>query len=597
MKDFLKYTLASMTGMILLGVIMGILGIISIVGMVASESATAPIEDNSVFVLSLKGMVEERSSGDINPLNYFSGNTEASVGLNDILHAIKVAKENDKIKGIYIESGIVAFDSYATARTLRNALIDFKKSGKWVVAYADSYLQGAYYVSTAADKVYMDNFGSIDLKGIGTKAEYYKGLYDKIGIRYDATRVGKYKSYVERNTRTNMSPEDREQRMAYMQGLWNIITKDIAASRHLTATVINKYANDSLMALADQQSYIKMKLIDKVMYPDEVKSDIKKRLDLKEDDDIKQVSVSDLADVSTDEKDDGDEVAVYYATGEIVDQSLTDFTGEQNIVGSKMSQDIMDLAKDDDVKAVVIRVNSPGGSATAAEQIWHAINVLKTKKPVVVSMGGVAASGGYMISAPANVIYAEPATITGSIGIFGMFPNFSGLLTDKLGITFDNVQTNKYTNFMENLTLNKDNSVERGYLQNYINRGYDQFLTIVSEGRHMTKSTVNEIAQGRVWLANDGVRVKLVDKIGTLDDAVKKAAQLAKLSDYHQQSYPELKGWWESIMDQASGNKGNYLDSQLREILGDQYEQYIFLRTINKRAKLQARLPFSTRVK
>jgi protease-4 len=277
MKDFLKYTLASMTGMILLGVIMGILGIISIVGMVASESATAPIEDNSVFVLSLKGMVEERSSGDINPLNYFSGNTEESVGLNDILHAIKVAKENDKIKGIYIESGIVAFDSYATARTLRNALIDFKKSGKWVIAYADSYLQGAYYVSTAADKVYMDNFGSIDLKGIGTKAEYYKGLYDKIGIRYDATRVGKYKSYVERNTRTSMSPEDREQRMAYMQGLWNIITKDIAASRHLTAAVINKYANDSLMALADQQSYIKMKLIDKVMYPDEVKSDIKTR--------------------------------------------------------------------------------------------------------------------------------------------------------------------------------------------------------------------------------------------------------------------------------------------------------------------------------
>lgn len=597
MKDFLKYTLASMTGMILLGVIMGILGIISIVGMVASESATAPVEDNSVLVLSLKGQVEERSTGEINPMNYFSGNTETSVGLNDMLHAITVAKQNDKIKGIYIESGIVSFDSYATAKSLRNALLDFKKSGKWIVAYSDNYLQAAYYVSSAADKVYLNNTGSVDINGIGTKAEYYKGLYDKIGIRYDATRVGKYKSYVESNTRTSMSPEDREQRMAYMQGLWSIITKDIAASRHLTPATINQYANDSLLALADQKSYINMKLVDKLMYPEEVKSAIKTKLSLKEDDDIKQVSVGDLANVSTDEKEDGDEVAVYYATGEIVDQDLAGFTGEQNIVGSKMSQDIMDLADDDDVKAVVIRVNSPGGSASAAQQIWHAIKVLKSKKPVVVSMGGVAASGGYMISAPAHVIYAEQATITGSIGIFGMFPNISGLVTDKLGITFDNVQTNKYTNFMSDLVLNKDNSVERGYLQNYVNRGYDQFLSIVADGRHMTKTAVNEIAQGRVWLANDGLRVKLVDKIGTLDEAVKEAAKLAKLSDYHQESYPELKGWWDNFLEQASGNKGNYLDSQLHEILGDQYEQYILLRTINKRDKLQARLPFSTKVK
>lgn len=597
MKDFLKYTLASMTGMVLLGVIMGILGIVSIVGMVASESATAPIEDNSVYVLSLKGLVEERATDKFNPLNYFSGNAEESIGLNDILHAIKVAKDNDKIKGIYIESGIVAFDSYATAQSLRNALMDFKKSGKWVISYSDNYLQAAYYVSTAADKVYLNSTGSIDLKGLGSKSEYYKGLYDKIGVRYDATRVGKYKSYVESKTRTNMSPEDREQRMTYMQGLWNIITKDIATSRHLTTTTINQYANDSLLALAEQNSYIKMKLVDKLMYPEEMKSVIKKKLELKDDDDINQVSTSDLIDVSTDEKDDGDEVAVYYATGEIVDQDLEGFTGEQNIMGSKMAKDLIDLADDDDVKAVVVRVNSPGGSASAAEQIWHAMKVLKSKKPVVVSMGGVAASGGYMISVPANVIYAEPATITGSIGIFGMFPNVSGLLTDKLGITFDNVQTNKYTNFMEDLVLNKDNSVERGFLQNYINHGYDKFLSIVSDGRHMSKTAVNEVAQGRVWLANDGIRVKLVDKIGTLDDAVKKAAQLAKLQNYYQGTYPELKGWWENLMDETSSNKGNYLDAQLHEILGDQYEQYIFLRTINKRDKIQARLPFSTRVR
>ena len=264
-------------------------------------------------------------------------------------------------------------------------------------------------------------------------------------------------------------------------------------------------------------------------------------------------------------------------------------------MGKKTVEDLNRLAADDDVKAVVLRVNSPGGSAVASEQIWHAIKQLKQKKPVVVSMGGVAASGGYMISAGADYIFAEPTTITGSIGIFGLIPNLSGLVTDKLGITFDDVTTNNYTNYMENLVMSKENSRELAFMQTFVDRGYDTFLSIVADGRKMKKEQVNEIAQGRVWLATDALPIKLVDKLGTLDDAVKKAAELAKLTEYYTSPYPAKVSFMDQLMEQ--NKKGSYLDAELRNILGEQYESWIFLRTINKRNRLQARLPFSTRVK
>ena len=595
MKDFLKYTLATVTGIIIFTLVVGMICVISLVGMAASDSATVNVKENSVFMIKLSGLVDERSTDNMNLLGMISGSEMSAIGLDDVLSSIRKAKENEDIKGIYIEAGAVEFDSYATVQTIRDALKDFKKSGKWIIAYGDEYMQMSYWLASVADEIYLSPTGMLDFKGLGLKAEYDTGLLEKIGVKYQAVRVGKYKSYVESKTRRDMSPEDREQRMAYTQGVWDHMLKDISESRKVSVEALNQLANDSIVAFADQQDYLKAKLIDKLLYPEELRDVVKKKLALDNDDDIPQMTLGDMLNVKSSQREKGEKIAVYYAVGEITDSDLSSLTGSQGIVGSSMSESLRKLADDEDVKAVVIRVNSPGGSAAASEQIWHAVKLLKAKKPVVVSMGGVAASGGYMISAAADYIFAEPTTITGSIGIFGLVPNLSGLVTDKLGVTFDDVTTNTYTNYMENIVLEKENSKELQYMQGYVDRGYDTFLSIVADGRKMKKEQVNEIAQGRVWLATDALPIKLVDKLGSLDDAVKKAAELAKLDEYHTASYPAKTSWFDQLM--AQDKKGSYLDAELRNILGSHYDEWIMLRTINKRNKLQARLPFSTKVK
>lgn len=595
MKDFLKYTLATVTGIIIFTLVVGMICVISLVGMAASDSATVNVKENSVFMIKLSGLVDERSTDNMNLLGMISGSEMSAIGLDDVLSSIRKAKENEDIKGIYIEAGAVEFDSYATVQTIRDALKDFKKSGKWIIAYGDEYMQMSYWLASVADEIYLSPTGMLDFKGLGLKAEYDTGLLEKIGVKYQAVRVGKYKSYVESKTRRDMSPEDREQRMAYTQGVWDHMLKDISESRKVSVEALNQLANDSIVAFADQQDYLKAKLVDKLLYPEELRDVVKKKLALDNDDDIPQMTLGDMLNVKSSQREKGEKIAVYYAVGEITDSDLSSLTGSQGIVGSSMSESLRKLADDEDVKAVVIRVNSPGGSAAASEQIWHAVKLLKAKKPVVVSMGGVAASGGYMISAAADYIFAEPTTITGSIGIFGLVPNLSGLVTDKLGVTFDDVTTNTYTNYMENIVLEKENSKELQYMQGYVDRGYDTFLSIVADGRKMKKEQVNEIAQGRVWLATDALPIKLVDKLGSLDDAVKKAAELAKLDEYHTASYPAKTSWFDQLM--AQDKKGSYLDAELRNILGSHYDEWIMLRTINKRNKLQARLPFSTKVK
>ena len=437
-------------------------------------------------------------------------------GLDMLTEAISKAKDNSQVKGMYVELGPVSFDSPATMIALRRALNDFKKSGKWIVAYGDVVTQGAYYVASAADKLYLNTTGQIEFKGLGRQTTYLKGLYDKIGVKYQTVKVGKYKSFVESNTRTNMSDEDREQRLAYMNGIWNIMTDDIAQSRHIEAARLKQYANDSILMFAQQKDYLQMKLIDGLLYPEEVKAEVQKRLGLDKDDDIMQISTRNMALAEQPKKkDNGDEVAVYYAIGDINDMDLSNLTGETGIVGKTMAADLRELADDDDVKAVVIRVNSGGGSAVASEQIHHAVELLKKKKPVVVSMGGAAASGGYMISCGASHIIAEPATITGSIGIFGMIPNISSLMTDKLGITYDEVSTSKYTNAVERLVTAKNNEQELKFLQNSVEWGYDRFISLVAQGRQLTKERVHEIAQGRVWLGKDAVKLGLVDQLGS----------------------------------------------------------------------------------
>ena len=596
MKDFFKFTLATICGIVLLSVISGILFMISIVGVIASDSASTKVEDNSVFVLKMNGVVNERSE-ESNPFSSLLGQTDMEeMGLDDIIACIRKAKDNDDVKGIYLEGGVMAFDSPASAQQIRDALLDFKESGKWIIAYADQYLQTSYYVASVADSIFLNKTGMIDFKGLGGKNEYMAGLYEKLGIKYQPVRVGKYKSYVERQTRKGMSDEDREQRLAYLQGIWQHMLKDMADSRKTTVEKLDQLANDSIMVFANPDDYLQARLIDGLMYPDEIKNVIKAKLELDDDDDINQLLFSDMLNVKAKKKDKGDEIAIYYAYGEIIDQPLSAFASGHAIVGSTTVDDLNKLAADDDVKAVVIRVNSGGGSAVASEQIWRAVENLKAKKPVVVSMGGVAASGGYMISSGANYIMAEPTTITGSIGIFGLIPNLSGLVTDKLGVTFDGVTTNKYTDYENNLVLAKENSQEIAFMQTYVDRGYETFLGIVGKGRGMTRDEVHEVAQGRVWLATDALPIHLVDSLGSLDDAVKKAAELAKVDEYHTGVHPEKKDWMDSFLDDDK-NKGTYLDGELHALLGDLYEPVMQMRLDQQRNRLQARLPYSVAVK
>ena len=594
MKEFFKYVLATICGILILGIVMSIMFIVSLAGMALSGDSSAKVKSNSVFTLSLNGTVQERGEED-SPLNMLLGQANMSVmGLDDIVSSIRKAKEQEDIKGIYIETNAVTFDAPAIAQEVRDALKDFKKSGKWIIAYGDNYTQGAYYVASVADSVFMNKTGLLELRGLGGKGEYYAGLYEKLGVKYQAVKVGKYKSAVERQIRKDMSDEDREQRMAYLQGIWQYWLKDIAESRKLKAEDIDQMVSDSILAFANPQDYVKGKLIDRVMYPEEIKKVIKTKLGLKEDDDIRQMTLSDMKNVKKMAKDEGEKVAVYYAYGEIIDATSSLFSTDHNIVGSDVVKDLTKLAKDKDVKAVVLRVNSPGGSAVASEQIWHAIKLLKEKKPVVVSMGGYAASGGYMISAPASYIVADPTTITGSIGIFGLVPNVNGLLTDKLGITFDGAKTNRFTDFEENLVFAKENSEEIKYMQSYVDRGYETFLKIVADGRKMSRDEVHEIAQGRVWLATDAQKIKLVDKIGSLDDAVTKAAELAKIDKYYTAAYPAEPSFFEQLMEEKENT--SYLDAEMRELLGDLYEPILNVRRDQQRNRLQARLPFVLKV-
>ena len=595
-------TLATICGIAIFLMITAFFLVISLVGMIASDSASTKVKENSVFVIKLNGTISERAESGT-PLDAILGmNDMSAMGLDDLIASIRKAKDNEDIKGIYLEGGAASFDAPATAQQLRDALKEFKKSGKWIVAYADQYYQASYYVASIADNIYLNDHGSVDFKGLGGKGEYMKGLYDKLGIKYQVAKVGKYKSYVESNTLTGMSDYDREQRTAYLNGIWNYWLKEIAEGRKVKAEDLNQLADDNVMAFVDTKDYVTAKLIDKVLFPEEIKAEIKNRLKIDKDDEIPQLTLSDMLNVKSDKNTDGEKVAVYYAYGSIVDSETMNLLngGGHCIVGKSTAEDLRKLADDDDVKAVVFRVNSGGGSAVASEQIRHALKLLKAKKPVVVSMGGMAASGGYWISSPANYIFAEPTTITGSIGIFGLIPNFSGLVTDKLGVTFDGVTTNKFTDYEQDLILGKNTDEVMSKMQTYIEHGYQNFLDIVSEGRGMKPEQVDSIGQGRVWLATDALNIKLVDKLGSLDDAVKKAAELAKLKEYHTSTYPGKGSWLDNFMPKE--NKGTYLDGQiqaeLKALLGDLYEPLMQIRNdIQNNSRIQARMLDDVRVK
>ena len=588
MKDFLKYTAATIVGLLIFTIIIVAIGMMSIVGMIASGSSSAPISDNSVMVLSLNGTLEERSETDV--MSSLMGGGTSSTGLDEVLNAIKKAKENDNIKGIYIEASAFSADSYASLQAIRKALVDFKKSGKWIVSYGDTYSQGTYYLASTADKVLMNPQGMVDWHGLGGQQMLLKDLLAKFGVKVQLSKVGAYKSAPEMFTADKMSEENREQITAYMNGIWENILKDVSESRKISVDQLNQYA-DSLITFDEPQNFVKYKFVDKLVYTDEVKDVVKEMLKIGKDDNINKVSLSSMVNAKG-SRNDGEAIAVYYAYGDVVDGAAGGLSQGHTIDAQKVCKDLEKLMNDDDIKAVVLRINTGGGSAYASEQIWHSMKQLKAKKPVVVSMGGMAASGGYYISCIGNYIYAEPTTLTGSIGIFGMFPDASQLLTEKLGVKFEEIKTNKFATFGS--MSRPINEEEMAYLNRYIERGYDLFRSRVAEGRKMSVDEVEKIAQGHVWLGQDALKIKLVDALGGLDDAIKKAAELAKIEEYHSVAYPEPEGWETQLLNKFNDN--NYIEAQARLVLGEYYEPFMLLRTMDKQNAIQARIPFYLRV-
>lgn len=592
MKDFIKNVLATMVGMFGFFIVMGVIGMMSIIGMIASGNAAQNVEKNSVFVLNLSGTISEQ--GSENPLSMFTGDNSLNSGLNDILSSIKKAKANDDIKGIYIEAGALAAN-YATLQEIRNALADFRKSGKWIVAYGDFYTQGAYYVASVADKVYINPKGIVDWHGIGAQTMFYKDFMAKFGVKWEVVKVGTFKSATETFTEEKMSDANRLQTQTFIDGTWRNVCDAVSKSRGISVDSLNSYA-DSYLALQATETLVKAKMVDGMMYGDQVKDAVKKMMKLEKDDDIAQLTLNDMLNVK-DGKVEGSEIAVYYAEGDIVqDPKAATMFGNNNYIASrKVCKDLEDLMNDDDVKAVVVRINSGGGDAYASEQMWHQMSELRKVKPVVVSMGDYAASGAYYMSAPASWIVAQPNTLTGSIGIFAVIPDLSGLVTTKLGVRFDEVKTNRNSTF-GNLMARPFNAEEKAMLQASVNRGYSLFRQRVADGRHLPVESVEKIAQGRVWLATDALNIKLVDQLGGIDDAVKKAAQLAKLKEYYTSDYPAAASWMDAMLNSMSSS-GTYLDEQLRQTLGDFYQPFTMLRSIDKREAIQARIPYAISIK
>ena len=589
MKDFFKNVAATIVGLFAFGLIMTILGFICIIGMIASSNSKPTLKDNAVMVLKLQGQIEDRSED--NWLGELTGEQFNNLGMNKILSSIRKAKDEEKVKGIYLETGILESD-YATLQEIRNALADFKKSGKWIIAYGDALSQGGYYLASVANKVYINPEGNVDWHGIASQPQYIKDVAAKFGVHFTVVKVGKYKSYTETYTEDKMSDANREQVSRYIGGLWQQMLADVSKSRNISKDSLNRYA-DGLMVFDDAQLLKSRKMVDGFCYYDEIRDVVKRQLGLKADETINQVDYNDVDMAIDDSNLMGEEIAVYYCQGSIVRMETPSIYGtEQQIVSTKVIKDLQELADNSQVKAVVLRINSGGGDAYASEQIWRAVKELDKKKPVVVSMGGMAASGAYYMSMGAQYIMAQPTTLTGSIGIFGALPDFSDLMTKKLGFKYDEVKTNRNSAYASAGMSRPWSAEEITTMQNYVNRGYNLFRKRVAEGRKMSTEQVEKIAQGRVWLGTDAKNIKLIDGFGGLSDAIDKAAELAHLSSYQAVEYPALAGWMEQLMDMAGGNKGTYLDEQLRLALGDLYQTFIMIRNMKEKEPIQAALPY-----
>ena len=591
MKSFFKTLLASVLGMVIAGIILFVLGVNAIAGIFASSDANGDIEKNSVLFLDLNGTIEERAVE--NPLASIMDDDSKNYGLDDIIAAIKEAKKNESIKGIYLQAGTVEGASSASLEEIRGELDSFKQSGKFIVAYGDQYSQGLYYLATVADKVIVNPQGSIAWRGLASTPIFYKDLLEKVGVEMQVFKVGTYKSAVEPFTATEMSDANREQITELLTSTWDELLTAVSVSRNIPKEQLDGYA-DRLMDYCPAQEYIECGMADTLLYKDGVLDYLKNLAGVAADDKLSLVTMETMkerlkANQKVEDVAGKSKIAVYYAFGEI-DGSTSSI--EEGINSKKVVKELRELREDDDVKAVVLRVNSPGGSAYGSEQIWREVTLLKAVKPVVVSMGDYAASGGYYISCAADCIVASPTTLTGSIGIFGMIPNAEKLLKEKVGLDYDVVKTNRMSDFG---SLSRSfRPEERVVLQEYINNGYDLFLKRCADGRGVAVEDIAKIAEGRVWTGSKAKEIGLVDELGDLDKAIGIAAQKAGLAGYSVKAYPERKELFERIMDT---DKEDYMETMVRDAFGGYYNSIKFIRNIGNCDHIQARLPFDLNIK
>lgn len=585
MKEFMKFTFASLLGVILAGIVFTILGIISMVGMVVSSDTETVVKENSIFVLNLEGTLSERVQE--NPFQKLLGEENQAYGLDDILSSIRKAKDNENIKGIYLQPTSLS-TSFASLEEIRHALVDFKGSGKFIVAYADQYTQSMYYLASVADKVIVNPQGTISWHGLASQPVFFKDLLNKLGIEMQIFKVGTYKSAVEPYIATEMSEANREQVTAFLTSIWGRLLEDVSASRNIPKETLNNYA-DQMMDLKQAEEYLTCGLADTLLYKDGVLNYLKELSGREADESLRTLSLNDMKNVKRNTPLDksGNIIAVYYAFGGIDDGT----SPEEGINSEKVITDLRKLREDETIKAVVLRVNSPGGSAYGSEQIWHEVVLLKAKKPVIVSMGDYAASGGYYISCAADTIVADPTTLTGSIGIFGMFPNMQGLLTDKIGLHFDMVKTNRFSD-MGDMTR-PFNADEREAMQNYINNGYKLFVKRCADGRGMSTEAIEKIAEGRVWTGEAAKELGLVDELGGLDRALEIAAQKVGIEAYSVVNYPAKESFFSTLLDEG---KNDYIETKMSESLGEYFHYVKFIQNLKDTDRIQARMPFDPRI-
>lgn len=586
MRDFLKFTLASIVGMMIVGLLMLFIFIGIITAMVSSGDQVVNVENNTILYLPFDAQIVERATNNpFEELDIPGFEGAKKVGLNDLLACIKKAKTDDRIKGILLRPTDV-LAGVATVEEIRKALIDFKESGKFIYAYGEFLSQKAYYLVTVADKITLNPQGSVDFRGLGGERSFYKKGLEKLGVEMQVVRHGKFKAFVESYTREDMSDENREQSLSYLGGIWNEMLQDISSVRGVSVDELNTIANQ-VATFRKGEFALENKLVDELKYFDQVLDDLKELSGIALKKDLKIVEIAKYKKVpSTEGK--GlirDKIAVVYASGDI------DGFGEDGIKSEELSKAIRAARRDSTVKAIVLRINSPGGSAYGSDVIWREVKLASEVKPVIASMGDVAASGGYYIAAAADTILADRTTITGSIGIFGMIPNAGELLNDKLGITQDVVTTNDHSD-MPSLTR-KMTPFERDLMQNMIEDGYDTFIGHVADGRGMTKPEVDEIGQGRVWASVKAKEIGLVDMHGGIADAIELAKKMAGLEDYRISEYPKLKDPIEELMKQLTGSaKMKFIKNEL----GENYRHYEMLKNALNMKGVMARMPYDIAV-